>query len=192
MHGISQPSVTGVATDHEALLAAAPGHRSNTCQGPQGVVISCPQRLCGLGEQCGENDSADSWPGAKDRHVMLLAVLPRRALLWRLELGAEPVQSPVRLHDLLIDQAQSRREVADMRTGGFRRARCDEQRCLPQGLQYGRGIEATDAMVLEDTRDRLLGRLCGGGRCRYPSPKREEPIVRDIVGQFDRLRIVPP
>ena len=61
-----------------------------------------------------------------------------------------------------------------------------------QGLQHCRGIEATDTMVLGDAHDRLLGHLCGGGRCRHLLPKREEPIVRDIVGQLDRLRIVPP
>src|SRR5438034_1634266 len=127
MHGISQPSVTGVATDHEALLAAAPGHRSRACQGPQGVVISCPQRLCGLGEQCGENDSADSRPGAKDRHVTLLTVLPRRALRRRFEFATEAVQSLVRFLDLLIDQAQARRKAANMGAGGFRRAWRDEQ-----------------------------------------------------------------
>src|ERR1700730_16482652 len=71
MDCVLQPFVTGMAADHEALLAAASGHRSNTSQGSQGVVISCPQRLRSLGEQCGDNDSADSWPGAKDRHVTL-------------------------------------------------------------------------------------------------------------------------
>ncbi len=144
------------------VTVAAPPQRI-VCQGPQGVVISSPQRLRGLGEQRGENDSADSWPGAKDRHVMLLTDLPQWILRRRFELGAEPVQSPVRLLDLLIDQVQARREVADMRAGGFCRARRDEQRCLPQGQQHCRGIEATDAMVLEDARDRLRGHLGSGG-----------------------------
>src|SRR6267154_5543386 len=92
MDGVLQPFVAGEAADHEALFAAAPGDRSGACQSPQGVVISSPQRLCGLGEQRGENDSADSWPGAKDRHVMLLTDLPRGILRRRFELGAEPVQ----------------------------------------------------------------------------------------------------
>src|SRR5438552_17582738 len=125
MYGGLQPSVASQTADHEALFAAAPGDRSRACQSPQGVVISCPQRLCGLGEQCGENDPADSWPGAKDRHVTLLTVLPRRALPC-FELCAEPVQSPVRLLDLLIDQVQLRRDRADMRAGGFCRACSDE------------------------------------------------------------------
>src|SRR5687767_1851815 len=100
MDGVLQPFVAGQAANHEALFAAAPGDRSRTCQGPQGVVVSCPQRLRSLGEQRGENDSADSRPGAKDRHVMLLTALPRRALRRRFEFSAEPVQGLVRLLDL--------------------------------------------------------------------------------------------
>jgi hypothetical protein len=79
-----------------------------------------------------------------------------------------------------------------MHTGGFCRAWCDEQRCLPQGLQHRCGIEATDAVILEDSRDRLLRHLYGGGGCRHLLPKREEPIVGDVVGQLYGLRIVPP
>jgi len=96
MDGILQPFVAGKAADHEALFAAAPGHRSRACQGPQGVVIPCTQRLCRLGEQRGEDDPADSRPGAKDRHVMLLTVLPRRALRRCFEPGREAVQSLMR------------------------------------------------------------------------------------------------
>src|SRR5438552_6862379 len=154
MDGVLQPFVAGMAADHEALFAAAPGDWSRACQGPQGVVISSAQRLRGLGEQRGENDPADSRPGAKDRHVMLLTDLPRWILRRGFKPDAKPVQSLVRLLDLLIDQEQARREVADMCAGGFGRARRDEQWCLPQGLQHGRGIEATNAMVLENARAR--------------------------------------
>src|SRR5205085_235921 len=127
MDGVLQPLVAGKTADHEALFTAAPGDGGRACQGAQSVIISCPQRLCGLGEQCGENDSADSWPGAKDRHVTLLTDLPRGVLRRCFEPGAEPVQSLVRLLDLLIDQAQSRRKVADMGAGGLRRAWRNEQ-----------------------------------------------------------------
>src|SRR5215213_11034555 len=77
MNGRLQPFVAGKAADHEALLAALPRHRSNPCQGAQGVIISGLQRLRCLGEQCGENNPADSRPGAKDCHVTLLMALPR-------------------------------------------------------------------------------------------------------------------
>src|SRR5260221_5703573 len=140
MDGVLQPFVAGKAADHEALFAAAPGDRSRACQSPQGVVISSAQRLRGLGEQRGENDSADSWQGGKDCYVMVLTDLPRWILRRRFKSGAKPVQGPVRLLDLLIDQVQARREAADMGAGGLCRARRDEQRCLPQGLKHCRGI----------------------------------------------------
>src|SRR5262245_117825 len=80
MDGVSQSPVASEAADHEALLAALPRHRSNPCQGAQGMIVSPAQGLCGLGKQCGEIDPADSWPGAKERHVTLLEALPRRIL----------------------------------------------------------------------------------------------------------------
>src|SRR5882724_4877042 len=121
MNRALQPSVAGKAADHEALLAALPRHRSNPCQGAQGVVVSSVQGLCGLGEQCGEIDPADSWPGAKDRHVALLGVLPRGMLFF--DLDAQTVQVLLRLLDLLIDQMQTCRKTADMSAGGLRCAR---------------------------------------------------------------------
>src|SRR5262245_32886136 len=142
MDSVLQSPVAGQAADHEALLTAAPRDRSHPCQSAQGVIVSSAHGLCGLGEQCGEIDSADSWPGAKDRHVTLLEALPRRVLLVRFEPGAEPVQALLRLLDLLIEQTQARGEAADMRAGGFRGAWRDGQRCLAQGLQYCRRIEA--------------------------------------------------
>ena len=157
MDGGLQPLVAGKTTDHEALLAAAPRHRSNPCQGAQGVIISGLQRLRCLGEQCGKNNPADSRPGAKDCHVTLLTALPRRTLfVLRFEPDAEAIQGAMGLLDLLIDQAHARRKTADMRAGGFRRAWCDEQGRFAQGLQCRGSIEATDAIVLEDARDRLL------------------------------------
>jgi len=59
-----QSSVAGEAADHEALLAALPCDRSNPCQSTQGVIVSRLQRLRCLCEQCGENNPADSRPGA--------------------------------------------------------------------------------------------------------------------------------
>ncbi|WP_210188534.1 hypothetical protein, partial [Bradyrhizobium sp. Gha] len=60
----------------------------------------------------------------------------------RFELGAEVVQTLLRLLDLLIDQVQTCRKAADMRASGLRRAGRHEQRCLAQGLEHRRRIEA--------------------------------------------------
>src|SRR5581483_10661081 len=166
-------------------------HWSNPCQGAQSVVISSSQRLCGLGKQCGEIGSADSWPGAKDRHVTLPAALPRRAVAC-FELGAQAVQVLLRLLDLLIDQMQTCRKAADMRAGGLCRAGRHEQRWLPQSLEHRRRIEAADAVLAQEARDRLLGDLGRTVRGWHLLPKRQEPVVGDIVGQPGGLRIIPP
>src|ERR1700720_4505774 len=92
MDGVLQPLVAGKGADHEALFAAAPGDRSRACQSPQGMVISSAQRLRGLGEQRGENDSADSWPGATNsgifRKVSSTVVASRRRMRWSLRMRA--------------------------------------------------------------------------------------------------------
>ena len=83
MDGVLQPPVAGEAADHEALscrFAASPGQPLPRLARRGNLGLA---GLCGLGEQCGEDDPADSRPGAKDRHVTLLMVLPRRVLLVR-------------------------------------------------------------------------------------------------------------
>jgi hypothetical protein len=58
-----QARVAGMALDDDATLAAALGDRSNAKQRPQGVVISPPQGLAGLGEQRGDGDPSEPWRG---------------------------------------------------------------------------------------------------------------------------------
>src|ERR1700751_1929434 len=48
------------------------------------------------------------------------------------------------------------------------------------------------AALFEEARDRLFRGLGRAGRGWHLLPKRQEPIVGDIVGQLGRLRIVPP
>src|ERR1700680_1327910 len=130
--GVLQPLVAGAAADDEALLAAAHGDRGGARQAAQGVVVSAPQRLWGLGEQRGEIDPADSREGAKDRYVALLAHLPRLALRRGFEPGAELVELAVRLFDLLVDQPKARRPGGNGGAGRFLRARGDRERRLAQ------------------------------------------------------------
>jgi hypothetical protein len=150
--GIRQPFAAGMAPHHDASLAATPGHRRHPRQGAQGVVISSPQRLRSLGEQRGEVDPADSWAGAKDHHVALLAELPRLAP----KLATELVQLAMRLVNLLINQPKAGDEGTDMGTGGFNRASCYRQRLLAQDAQRFAGINAADPTGFENPGDRLL------------------------------------
>ena len=51
--GVLQSLVARISSNHEEELATALGYRSHTGQCAQGVIISAPQRLAGLGEQHG-------------------------------------------------------------------------------------------------------------------------------------------
>ena len=113
-----QARVAGMTLDHHATLAAALGDRSNARQRPQGVVISPVQRLAGLGEQRGDVDPSEPWIGTQDRDVALLANLPRRGLGGGFDGGAKFVEPALGLFDLSIDEAQPRRDGADMGGGG--------------------------------------------------------------------------
>ena len=93
-----QTRVAGMALDDDATLAAALGDRSHAQQRPQGVVISPPQGLAGLGEQRGDVDPSEPWIGTQDRDVALLAYLPRRGLgrgfRWRHRVRRAGARSP--------------------------------------------------------------------------------------------------
>src|SRR5262249_50886615 len=78
--GGPQATVAGMASHHDAGLAAAAGYRGDARQDPQHVVISPAQRFAGLGKQRGDGDPSEPWTGTQDRNVALLAHLPRRAL----------------------------------------------------------------------------------------------------------------
>src|SRR5262249_2910230 len=77
--GVLQAPITGMPADDVSSLARLPGHRGNAGMAAQSVIVSLAHRLRCLCEQRGEDDPADSWRGAQDRHVTLHR-LPRRAL----------------------------------------------------------------------------------------------------------------
>src|SRR5207245_5829872 len=122
IEGLMQAIVAGMSPDHDAALAAAAGDRGDARQHPQGVVISRPQRLAGLGEQRGDVDPSEPWTGTQDRNVALLADLPRPAPCGRRPGGNELTQPPPGLSDLLIDEPQACHDGADMGGGGLNRA----------------------------------------------------------------------
>ena len=100
----AQPHMAGLAPDDDAVLAAAPGHRSDPGQGPQGVIVSPTQRLASLSEQRGENDPSDARQGSQDSHVALLGLLPRGvavSLIFGNPVGKR-VKTLVRLLDLPV------------------------------------------------------------------------------------------
>src|ERR1700747_1510682 len=189
---VLQSLIAGMASEHDALLAAAPGHRGDPRQDAQAMVISPPQKVPTFGEQRGQVDPADSREGAKDRHVALLALLPRRGLTWRFELGAELVQLAMRFLDLLIDHAKPDNERADVSAGRLRGSRRNPQRLLAQDLQCLGGRASPNAVRLEKPLDRALAHLGGLPRGPPLAPQVQETIGGKIVAQLERLRIITP
>src|SRR5512144_953710 len=97
VEGIAQPVVAGLAAPHDAAPAAATGDRGGACQGSQKMIVSLVHRLPSLGEQRGEGDPSEPWTGTQDRHVALLADLPRRGLPGALDGAAERIEPVVGL-----------------------------------------------------------------------------------------------
>ena len=187
----AQPDLAGPTHDNEAALAAATGHRSNAGQGAQRVVISPAQRLPGLGEQRGEDDPSDSRQGPQDRHVMLLALLPRRGLPVG-KLGGECIEPPVSLLNLSVHQAQTGSDSANVGDRRFGHARRHGERHLLQTAQYLSSIKATNVMGLQDAGDTALAHPRRLGRRRHQMPEIKEPIVCQVVSDFERLRVISP
>src|SRR5206468_6471955 len=80
-----QPLVTGISHRDDPALAACARDRGDTGQQANAVIVSSVQRLCGLGEHRAGNPDPDSGQGEEDRHVMMLASLPRRVVRQSLE-----------------------------------------------------------------------------------------------------------
>lgn len=52
-------------------------------------------------------------------------------------------------------------------------------------------VEATDASLDEQLRDRLLTHAGGVLRRGHQFPEAQKPVVRDVVGESQNLRVVP-
>jgi hypothetical protein len=63
---------------------------------------------------------------------------------------------------------------------------------LVQTAQRGLGIDATDAISREQSLDGRLAQLFSFGRRRRHGPKVEEPIGRNVIGELEQLRVIPP
>ena len=73
----TQPRVASIAHHHHAPCSTGFRHGRQSGQRPDGMIISNPERLRGLGGHRGGDPDADSGQGEEDRDVMMLAILPR-------------------------------------------------------------------------------------------------------------------
>ena len=165
------------------------------------MVISPLQRLRGLGEQRGEGDPSEPWHGSQDRHVALLAMLPRRVLLaafrrcrfrGRDELVAELVELAVRGVELLIDQADAGGHGVDMSRRRRDHAGRHRQRLLPQDLQHLGRLQTADTVGFEEPLDCRQVQPGGLRRGRRLAPQVEKPRRREVVAEGQHLRVITP
>src|SRR5215211_8716407 len=75
---IAQADMGGLAHEHDPALAGSLGDGSHPRQTAKRLVVSPPQSLEGLGQQCGEDNPSDPGQGSEDRHI---------TRLWPLSLG---------------------------------------------------------------------------------------------------------
>ena len=61
VESVAQTVVTAIASADSQAFAALTGHRCDTAEGTQGVVISLGKKLRSFGEHRGGDDSSDSW-----------------------------------------------------------------------------------------------------------------------------------
>ncbi len=180
VHGVGEPIMASLSSYHYAAFARPLGDRRDPCQTAQGGVISSLQSIEGFSEQRGKDDPSHSRQGCEDRHVMLLP-LSQPGLLRRNEPGSEGIKLAMRLPELLVDEPDARDERRDMRACGLGCSSGDLHRRLAQHVQDMRGVEAPDAIALQDLGNRRLSDAnCFVGR-RRGLPQVEQPLRPEIA-----------
>ncbi len=190
--GVAQADVSGLSHKNDFALARSLGDWRDARQASQGVVISPSQRIRGFCEQRGEDDPSNARQGSQDRHVTLLIELTLGILLSISEPLSQMVDAVIGLADLAVDEIEplgdgfemGRRRVHG--SGGGR----DGWRFQP--FEHPSCCQAADAMAFEEPVDRCLAHAHCLVRCWDQTPQVEEPAGGDIVGKFEKLRIITP
>ena len=190
--GVAQADVSGLSHKNDFALARSLGDWRDARQASQGVVISPSQRIRGFCEQRGEDDPSNARQGSQDRHVTLLIELTLGILLSISEPLSQMVDAVIGLADLAVDEIEplgdgfemGRRRVHG--SGGGR----DGWRFQP--FDHPSCCQAADAMAFEEPVDRCLAHAHCLVRCWDQTPQVEEPAGGDIVGKFEKLRIITP
>ena len=98
----------------------------------------------------------------------------------------------MRLPELVIDEPDARGERLDMRGCGLGCSGGDLHRRLAQHVQDMRGVEASDAIALQDLGDRRLSDAkCFVGR-RRDLPQVEQPLRSEIAFEIEHRRKIAP
>jgi hypothetical protein len=179
VHGVGKARIAGITSEHDPAFARAPGDGRNPCQTAQSGVISSPQRIGTFCKQRGEDDPSHSHQGCEDLHVTLL-LLPRLGLVGLGESGGQDVDLAHRLLELLVHEADGLNQDCDVGAGGLSGAGGQAQGLCAQCLEHVCGVEAADAMALEQLIDRGLAKprspVCRG----YELQQLEQPLCPEV------------
>ncbi len=187
VEGIAEAVVTAIASADGKAFAALTGHRRDTSEGAQSMVVSLGKKLGSFGEHRGGDDSSDPWQRQKDFDVAMLAPLffCRDSFVQSgLDgFGAEFVLSHQQLHPW---QQQS-----DVSGGGLRDAGGDGQRGrLGLGTDLI-GRPFADAVLMEQPLDAAAAQPLSFRRCRGELEQSQEPGLVSRRAQAQQLRIKP-
>src|SRR6266498_2040842 len=187
VEGIAQALVAAVASADSQAFAALRGHRRDTAEGAQGVVISLGKKLRSFGEHRGGDDSSDPWQRQKDFDVAMLAPLFLRSDSF-LQCGLNGFGAEFELSDQQLHPWQ---QESDVSAGGLRDAGGDGQRgCLELGTDLiDRPL--ADAVLMEQPLDAAAAQPLGFRRRRGELEQSQEPGLVSRRAQAQQLRIEP-
>src|SRR6266566_1996188 len=187
VEGIAEAVVTAIASADGKAFAALTGHRRDTSEGAQSMVVSLGKKLGSFGEHRGGDDSSDPWQRQKDFDVAMLAPLffCRDSFVQSgLDgFGAEFVLSHQQLHPW---QQQS-----DVSAGSFRDAGGDGQRGRPELGTDLIGRPFADAVLTEQPLDAATTQPLSFGRGRGEFEQSPEPGLVCGRAKAQQLRVKP-
>ena len=191
VHDISKPVTAGLPSDDNAALAGLLGDGRDSGQTAQSGVVAPLQAIPSLCEQRGEDNPSNSRQGCKDFHVMLL-LPPRPGILCWDEPGWQGVQPAMSLFDLPVHKADARHERLDMGAGRFNRSPCNLHSRFAQDIQNMGGVEAPDAVALQQLGYRPLADARGLAGCGCEFPQVEQPWGAKIAFELQHGGKVAP
>src|SRR2546425_524366 len=142
---IAQPHITGIAHGDRAASPTLFRDRRDAHGGAQYVIRSIDQRLRGLSEHPGGDARPDSWHGADNGDVSMLALVPRRYSL-RLEGIEQPLEVALGVAALRRDEVHTRQQQLHVRGDGLHHTRCGIDTGVLQHFMDLPRLEPADAV----------------------------------------------
>ena len=149
-------------------------------QTAQGLILSALHGLGSFCEQRGDHHPADPGQGSEDGGVALLSILPRLGVLRPGQAVSQSVELVLGFGDLAIDQFEALgEELGYEPVAAAMVPAATVRRRLPQNRQDLTGVEAANAVPLQQTTYGVLARALGlvrgwhqGARARGTSWRR--------------------